>query len=260
MRLSLILGLCIVLCGAIVAQADLIDVTYGATTYHGVLSYTRTHNTGSNSLVDTLEFYTHDLAAMGGGAEFNRLQVLEGTFTVLNGTMQLTQDTDFYPTYTWDRFADLTSAGLNPNVSKRFQGSYVNIARTDSTGVIWGENLVGPAYTATWLTGPVDDQTTWTLHGNHSTKLYGSWNTGSGMSDGTLLARLFVTTGANVNFVGSWGGDLGITPGAIAGGWGFSGSKNMCGSFTTAVPEPTVLALAGMGLVGLLCYAWRKRR
>lgn len=29
---------------------------------------------------------------------------------------------------------------------------------------------------------------------------------------------------------------------------------------TAAVPEPNTLALCGIGLTGLLCYAWRKRR
>jgi len=29
---------------------------------------------------------------------------------------------------------------------------------------------------------------------------------------------------------------------------------------TTGVPEPGTLALLAAGLIGLLCYAWRKRR
>ncbi len=31
-------------------------------------------------------------------------------------------------------------------------------------------------------------------------------------------------------------------------------------SVVTAVPEPNTLILCGIGLIGLLCYAWRKRR
>jgi len=67
---------------------------------------------------------------------------------------------------------------------------------------------------------------------------------------------LYVGTGAGVTFAGSWSN--GTNPN---GGWGFNLSQSMGGSFTIPpIPEPSTLLLLASGLVGLLCYAWRKRR
>ena len=43
----------------------------------------------------------------------------------------------------------------------------------------------------------------------------------------------------------------------------FAGGSSPSGSvmeFTVVVPEPGTLALLATGLIGLLCYAWRKRK
>jgi hypothetical protein len=36
--------------------------------------------------------------------------------------------------------------------------------------------------------------------------------------------------------------------------------ENVSGSYTSPVPEPSMLVLSTLGSLGLLAYAWRKRR
>jgi hypothetical protein len=231
MRLSVILGVCIVMCGAMVAQAELVDVVSpdGLTTYPGVLSYTRT---AVNGTVDQILITLNNLQAMAGAAQ-TKLQVFEGQF-ISTGTLYSAPTTGFDPN-------DEASSGVNPvwkayaskNDGNAFAQpnhySWVNINYTDSAGVNWSHSAAS---------------------------MYGSWS-GSGIANAVKLATLFVGTGEGVTFAGSW------TNQTVAnGGWGFDHSINMGGHFTIppVVPEPTTLLLAASGLIGLLCYAWRKRR
>ena len=43
-------------------------------------------------------------------------------------------------------------------------------------------------------------------------------------------------------------------------GYGSNGTSNRAFLITAIVPEPSTLLLAATGLVGLLAYAWRKRK
>jgi len=78
---------------------------------------------------------------------------------------------------------------------------------------------------------------------------------GGGASTGTNTT----SQSSGVATVGSW--TLGSNPGAntlLASGVGLSGSPLTFNA--TAVPEPCMLILLGTGLLGLLAYAWRRRR
>jgi len=82
---------------------------------------------------------------------------------------------------------------------------------------------------------------------------YGGWynlSSSNYVQVGGALATLYVTPGADVAFLAQNDGIDGIvTP---------VGTR--CAMFTTQVPEPGTVALLCSGLVGLLCYAWRKRK
>ena len=64
--------------------------------------------------------------------------------------------------------------------------------------------------------------------------------------NGSLLARIFVTHGTtSLTFSGLLNLDNGNSPG---------------GTFTATIPEPGTLVPLAAGLMGMLAYAWRKRK
>lgn len=74
----------------------------------------------------------------------------------------------------------------------------------------------------------------------------GSWFTTSDrLSPGEVLAVMYVSKGGHVSYDGKWGMQ-GITPSPE-------------GGFST-IPEPSTLMLLACGLIGLLAYAWRRRK
>jgi hypothetical protein len=263
MRLSLILGVCIVLCGAMVAQADLINVVQtvyanpgagegplvpGSTTWTGVLSYTRTPVTSS---IDELTISIASLEAMAGGTS-RILQEFEGQFTSIAyvggnqvvgaGTLQVPPDAawgdpgDFEVTPVWAPYTGWdgrATAGANDS-------SWVNLPYNQSSNFVWAKS---------------------------STTLYGGWSTNGSaprnLNDGKTLAYIYVGKGDGVQFSSSLNGPPTNTTNVAVGGWGLNGSQECSGMFTipaVATPEPASLFLVASGLVGLLCYAWRKRR
>ncbi len=61
----------------------------------------------------------------------------------------------------------------------------------------------------------------------------------------------------NPNIGGALRVDIGATKGS-GGGWAWFDNVRL--DYSTTVPEPSALALLATGLIGLLAYAWRKRK
>jgi hypothetical protein len=230
MRASLILSVCIVLVGAMVAQAEIVPVVSGAIPA-GSLSYTRTHY---DSTMDEIDIH---IAGWITGTE--ELQLLEGTWTALN---ELYQPAGFINA-TGTSFDWKSRTANNGFAGQVAPQSYINFNSTTSNAA-WartGSGLVNPTLTGSWYT----DQSS----GPDARLMPLTPNLPD--FDNSLLAKMYVSKDAGIGFLGnaSWGG------------WGFSHSVTKAGGFQIpGTPEPSTLLLAASGLVGLLCYAWRKRR
>jgi hypothetical protein len=79
-------------------------------------------------------------------------------------------------------------------------------------------------------------------------EFHGNWGSfASDLTDGSILADLFVSTGTNVTYIG----ELGLRGGA---------GEVLKGSFASqSTPEPSTLALLAAAAISLLCYGWRRR-
>jgi len=255
MRRSLILSICVVLCGALFAQADPIPINwvgFGSQAGENIagLSYTRTVY---NSSLDEIDIHLAGAAispdsgvhSWNGG---DGLQLLEGTFTAegLSGPAG-----DIYIGGT-SAFTYKASTSNNGFSSQPAPSSYIQFDTVTSGFPGWtpftSTGAVYPSFAGSWYT----NQST-----GPDARLYPSEPPANvGAFDNTLLAKIFVTTNDGLNFAG--------TPGW--GGWGFANSVNLHGNFAIpagggpTTPEPSTLLLAASGLIGLLCYAWRKRR
>lgn len=102
-------------------------------------------------------------------------------------------------------------------------GTWVDIVIDPATGQ-------GGTGTITTLTGLVDQ---WLTEGaTNAGVLIGSWGSSASENDWTFASREDPTAGYHPQLVIGY----------------------------TVIPEPSTLALLATGLIGLLCYAWRKRR
>jgi hypothetical protein len=248
MRGSLILSMCIVLLGAMVAQAEVVPIVTGDLTV-GDLGYTRVQNAYGSSL-DEIDIYMAAPIVTG-----QKLQLLEGDWTATPGAgigLVQTYTTTVKPIVTysdWKAFTGNTAA--NAAASSVY---YPSSVRFDVPNI---PNGAAPDFwNETGYLGIAEGTPMY----NH---IAGSWTTLApgtyGMTTGSMVAQMFVTHGAGLTFNSHWG-----NPGSYTtGGWGFTGSIIKAGNFTIpelVVPEPSTLLLMASGLVGLLCYAWRKRR
>jgi hypothetical protein len=250
MRIPLILGVCIVACGAMVAQADL--VTYYETGTDapllGTLSYTRTSYDSSLDYIDI--HFSSPVMYKGNPVKG---QFLEGTWSVLQGVGYMYVMSGAVPYSTTNGLAlgdDLyTPPAPDSYVNYDAYWSASGFARTLKGD---GNNKHVTALRGGWLTtnnGVYDPTQGFTPPDARLSNVPNTDPALFGM-DTTLLARIYLSKDAGVSFSGTAGW----------GGWGFSDSANLHGGFSIPVPEPSMLFLAATGLVGLLCYAWRKRR
>lgn len=266
MRRSVILALCVVLCGAMMAQATTVDVTfsgltygtniYPAETYKNAIEYQRIAGTGALAGYDEIDFYlNNDTMSVGGGIwgtpspATGGMTVLEGYWTTSGGSFRGQTSA----TKSWYKYLDNNAEdGSKPNtyVNLPYNGSAEWTKTVDSTGT--GYAMYTSVHGA-WFTSdsPI-------LSGGSA-----AFNDPTNPVN-TLIARVFVTTGANVTFTSTTGplnDPKGINYG---GGFAFGNGTSAAGTFTTGgappIPEPSTLLLVTSGLVGLLCYAWRKRR
>ena len=81
----------------------------------------------------------------------------------------------------------------------------------------------------------------------HATNL---WTAGDFNHDGVVNSSDYL------ELLGNWGKHFAISSGAPID----DGSLAAAGVSGSPVPEPGTLALLGCGLIGLLAYAWRKRK
>ncbi len=155
------------------------------------------------------------------------LQALEGTWTASSGDAIYLSGTSS----SWKgKSTNYFNEGQPP------PQSYVNF-ETRNTGATWTRTGSDPDY-STFFGGWYTSDNDFKLR-SVDPDLFDDFGQ-------TLLAIMYVSTDAGVGYSGDWG---------------FDSNTVLDGGFTIpAVPEPSTLTLLATGLIGLLCYAWRKKK
>jgi hypothetical protein len=238
MRLSVILGICVVLCGAMVADASIIPGNndgYNLTFSANVTTF--------NASFDRVDLYMTGL--LGPATAGTGINIIEGTWSMVGGgTYNLASDAaiagysgDIGPK-TW---VDFTDSGLGAS----------GLALLAPYGQVGPCSFIGFASSANWLgTGRPTEA------GEAYPWFAANWNSGGssyiapGVADTatTRFARFYVPTGTATHIL--FTGKIGFNYG---GGTVESGTLSF-------VPEPGTVALLISGVVGLAVYAWRKRK
>jgi len=244
-KLVLFLSVCSVLGGALVANAEILPcyvdpANGGATMQIGYEEFPNGINGNQPGYTEVAFFLTGVTGAATGGT-INAIEsslnggAINGTgWTDTGGTFWLCSNNNLWQGHTANALlvnANYGGSDGSRNSTENFVsavGAFSGFTRTGSGtaytqfGGSWNQNGVSAN---NWVPSLADD---------------GSVN--------NLIADLFVTP-STTNI--AWQGEVSFSN---------IGPANLSFSILNPVPEPSTLALLASGLVGLLCYAWRKRK
>ncbi len=229
-------------CGILAANADIVipitDTDDGTTA--GTLTVTRTNNVSPGWDEIDLNFVSWTVTYPDTGLP-TVIGAIAGTWTGVGGNLGLSSldGSDWVP--------------LTTNNNPTLLESFVNF---DSVMPDWFTRGPGSAGSYAWFSS-----------GTPGTGMEGQWLTTQhhflgpangpidgfpGASEETLLAKMYVTAGADVEFDGYFGfGDGAVHPPSM--------SPYVDVSFSTAVPEPPTLVLLSAAFVAGAICGWRKR-
>jgi hypothetical protein len=223
MKRALLLCLCVVLCGAMTANADGVFGTFTKGAETVVMNYARTASTISGIDLITL-----------------RIQSMTGTGTYLSNGM-VNEDIG-NPTFTGLTSSDYMYIYDDPDGEG--MGKTVTSAASSAVPASYMNfDAVSANITGTLKAG-VPAQGGGYIHA-YSTWSAAWFSTSVTRGVGNLYGRIYVPTG----------GGFSMTGGVL-----LNDANVLMGAGSTGVPEPGTLALLASGLVGLLAYAWRKRK
>ena len=275
MKRVLILSMCVLLCGASSASAStLAGVLSDAYGDYVTVNYTVTPILVlTNHHVDEVDFTISAMQGTGadwvtgisGGGIYGNSG--GGVFsTVGGGYIALSTSTSL-----WAPDA-ATNIGVNPT-GFPVPGSWVNLDSytTGANRTGSGSNIAGVTSTGlTGIKGYTSFQGAWSSFPNDNPQyeydddddqVYNDDNTPVILGYapqfpkvGDILATIYVTTGTKVQYNGLIGLDNGNAVG------GTFENVPYVGPLPPPVPEPSTLALLVSGMIGLLAYAWKKRK
>jgi hypothetical protein len=235
MKRLLFLSMCILLIGAPMVNAEIINVSAARTVFDG---------TWDQVILKIASFEGSQVPTSGYG-----LSTMLGTWTSDVGINLPGNSTTWYKNVTnhddaqdrvgpqtWVNFSTkspetATRTGTSPNYTAFYEGFSTTLDNTNAYAL-------GPV---DYTPGPASD-----------TSLPGEG------FDNTLLAVFYVKHADTTYLPGKtvW---TGVAAYGKVGGGG-DGILGVPTSIQIAIPEPSTLALLGCGLFGLLAYAWRKRK
>jgi hypothetical protein len=252
-RIKQVAFFCVLVLGvASVANASVIQMT--STTYAGGLaagwtqgfSFTAQINdtVGYKPGFDLLQVVINSMTDVAAGSN---IVSVEGTWSITGSTFDCANPA-YIADYNSDNqttfgISDFLSTNQGPTGATALSG----YGQTPTTGPLCYVNL------------PPNGSVTFSENGGSGqayTGFTGGWFTsGTGLTAGSTLAKLLVPTGWTPT---PQNGYQLMFQGAI--GFTYGGGNTQNAELVTTTPEPATIVLLGTGLIGLLAYAWRKRK